>query len=281
MRDIEINGKNWKGLIDTGACVSVLDFRVVKSLDLANKLKTRNINDLQSASGDPIRTLGLVKLDVSIQSKSFAWDFTVCKSLTHMIIIGLDLITAHFSNISFKNNVVELNNINKIEISQYSTLFKFSKADYGISNVDCERCIELYQPFTIFAQPYQYNTEMKAIIEEKINDLLANNIIEKSEANFASPIVMIKKKDQSFRMCINYKRLNKCTKRLNYIFPKIEDLTRRLKGMKVFTKLDLKDGYYQVNLHPEDMDLTTFSSHLGMFKFAKLPFGLSNAPILT
>ena len=117
-------------------------------------------------------------------------------------------------------------------------------------------------------------------IIEKIEDLLVNKIIEKENANYSSPIVMIPKKDKTYRMCVNYIKLNQITVKLNYQFMNINILREKLNECKIFSKLDMADGYHQINIHPDDREFTAFNCHLGTFVFNKLPFGLSNAPII-
>nr|GEV70879.1 reverse transcriptase domain-containing protein [Tanacetum cinerariifolium] len=93
-----------------------------------------------------------------------------------------------------------------------------------------------------------------------------------------APVLFVKKKDGSFRMCIDYGELNKLTIKNCYPLPRIDDLFNQLQGSQYFFKIDLRYGYHQLRVHEDDIPKTTFRTHYGHFEFIVLPFGLTNAP---
>eukprot|EP00731_Ephydatia_muelleri_P031382 Em0022g896a len=118
--------------------------------------------------------------------------------------------------------------------------------------------------------------------KEQVNKLLhemqENDIIHPSSSPWASPIVLVQKKDESVRFCIDYRKLNAVTTKDAYPLPRIDDTLDTLCGSKWFSTLDLLSGYWQVEMSPEDRHKTAFCTPQGLFEFKVMPFGLCNAP---
>lgn len=111
-----------------------------------------------------------------------------------------------------------------------------------------------------------------------LKELLDAGIIRESESPFASPIVVVKKKNGSIRLCIDYRKLNNQTIRDAYALPNIEDTFAALTGSKWFSVMDLKSGYYQVEVDEEDKYKTAFVTPMGFWEFNRMPQGVTNAP---
>ncbi|GBN30436.1 Retrovirus-related Pol polyprotein from transposon 297 [Araneus ventricosus] len=114
--------------------------------------------------------------------------------------------------------------------------------------------------------------------ERLVNEMVENGIIEESSGPWASPIVLVKKKDRSTRFCVDYRKLNEITEKGSYPLPRTDDTLDALNGSQWFTTLDLKRGYWQVEIRPEDREKTAFTTGQGLWQFKVMPFGLCNAP---
>jgi hypothetical protein len=120
-------------------------------------------------------------------------------------------------------------------------------------------------------------TEMDEL-KKQLAELVKAGFIQPSKSPFGAPILFVKKKDGTMRMCIDYRALNNITIKNAYPLPRIEELFDRLQGAKYFSKIDLRSGYHQIRIDPQDVPKTAFRTRYGHFEFLVLPFGLTNAP---
>jgi hypothetical protein len=115
-------------------------------------------------------------------------------------------------------------------------------------------------------------------LKRQLDQLLRDGKIKPSTSPYGAPVLFVKKKDGKLRMCIDYRALNSQTIQNRYALPRIDELFDRLHGAKVFSKLDLTSGYYQIAINPKDRYKTAFRTRYGHYEFNVMPFGLTNAP---
>ncbi|GKA74904.1 putative reverse transcriptase domain-containing protein [Tanacetum coccineum] len=120
-------------------------------------------------------------------------------------------------------------------------------------------------------------SELKELADQ-LQELSEKGFIHPSSSPWGALVLFVKKKDGSFRMCIDYRELNKLTVKNRYPLPRIDDLFDQLQGSSVYSKIDLRSGYHQLRIREEDIPITAFWTRYGHYEFQVMPFGLTNAP---
>ena len=181
---------------------------------------------------------------------------------------------------------LELTHLNNKEIDklkqvilQNENLFVLDDKDIGLINVP-DNHITMLDNIPVRMPLYRHPEKAKEIISKMIQEMLDKDIIEESFAVYLSPIVLISKPDGKKRMCIDYRGVNKHIKIDIHPLPRIDELIEDVAGNRYYCTLDLKDAYYQCQLDEESRDITTFSDGKNLYRFKRLPFGLSVAPAI-
>ena len=163
----------------------------------------------------------------------------------------------------------------KQTILEYSDIFS---ANYpGATDLVTHR-IDVGDNQPINSAPYRVSPTERRVIDSEVVRMLKENIIEPSKSPWASPVVLVSKKDGSIRFCVDYRRLNNLTKKDVYPLPRLDDSLAALNGSKFFSTLDLTAGYNQIPMHSNSKELTAFITSNGLYQYKVMPFGLSNRP---
>jgi hypothetical protein len=125
--------------------------------------------------------------------------------------------------------------------------------------------------------PYRMNQEELKELKVQLKELLAKGYIKPNKSPYGAPVLFVHKKDGTLRMCVDYKALNKATMKNRYPLPLVDDLFDRLSGAKVFNRIDLRSGYYQIRIAEGDKKKIACRTRYGSYEFLVMPFGLTNA----
>ncbi|CAF4783235.1 unnamed protein product [Pieris macdunnoughi] len=164
-------------------------------------------------------------------------------------------------------------------IHEFSDLFISGTAASTVNTGSME--IRLTSNTPISHRPYKLSIDEKNRGRDIVSDLLSKGILRESQSDYASPIILVKKKDGSDRMCVDYRALNSITVKEKFPLPLIDDHVDKLGSYKIFTSLDMATGFHQVPMRDDDsISKTAFVTPEGHYEYLKMPYGLANAPIV-
>ena len=164
-------------------------------------------------------------------------------------------------------------------IKQHQELFIVDQGELGL--IDSEPAhIQVDDPRPCRTPLYRYPEAAKIAIQTILQDLRDKGIIENSTAAWLSPIVLVNKPGGDKRLCLDYRKINKQLTTDIYPLPKLEELVENVSGNDYYASLDMREAYYQIMLDQESRDLTTFSDGISLYRFKRLPFGLSCSPAI-
>ena len=127
-------------------------------------------------------------------------------------------------------------------------------------------------------RPRRMPFSVREQVSRQVKKMQEDGVIQPSNSPWASPIVLVRKKDGTHRFCIDYRELNAVTRQDTFPLPRVDDLLDQLGDTRFFSTLDLAAGYWQIKFHPDSREKTAFVTHQGLHEFSVMPFGLTNAP---
>nr|GEV57132.1 putative reverse transcriptase domain-containing protein [Tanacetum cinerariifolium] len=246
-------------LFDSGSNRSFVDTRF-SSLLIINLVKIGSSYEVELADGRVVSTNNVLKgCTLNLVNHIFEINLMPIELGTFDVIIGMDWLVKHDAVIFCGEKVVRIPYGNKMLIVE---------GDKGVSRLKVISRIKACK----LALPKM--RELSAQLQE----LLENGFIHPSSSLWGAPVLFVKKKNGSFRMCIDYSELNKLTVKNHYPLPRIDDLFDQQQGSSVYSKIDLRSRYHQLRIKEEDIPITGFRTRYGHFEFQVMPFGLTNAP---
>ena len=162
-------------------------------------------------------------------------------------------------------------------LKNYTDVFSSPKGKLGVTH-KAEHTIDTGDTIPIKQRAWRLPFARREVAEKEVERMLEQGVIEPSTSPWASPIVLVTKKDGSVRFCVDYRKINSCTRKDAYPLPRVSECLDTLAGAKWFSTLDLTSGYWQVPMAEQDKHKTAFTVGGGLYQFKVLPFGLCNAP---
>lgn len=280
-------------LVDTGAALSCFPKRLTKS---------RVVQDLKlyAANNSVIETYGTIRLSLDFGLRRlFSWNLVIADIATP--ILGADFLTHYGILVDIQNRRV-IDNITSLSMSgfadkgpslkltplegktEYERILArfpnlFTSNTQGGKNFESRtvtHCIETTGP-PVFSRPRRLNPEKLQVLKSEFRGLMEQGVIQPSKSPWASPIHFVKKKDGTWRICGDFRGLNKVTTPDRYPLPHIHDVIMGLRGKQIFSKVDLVRAYYQIPVETIDVPKTAVTTPIGLFEFLKMPFGLRNS----
>eukprot|EP00253_Pinus_taeda_P018339 PITA_18339 len=255
-------------LIDPGATLSYVSPKIVEQCKLPTE-RFRNPWLVQLATGAKRRVLAKISnYSLSIAGQPITADLNV------LPLGSYDILIVGYAN--QKDKTSALDNIPVVQ--EFADVFPEEVPGLPPKR-DIDFTIELTPGATpVSRAPYRMSVPELTELKMQLQELLDKNYICPSVSPWGAPVLFVKKKDGTLRMCIDYRQLNKLTIKNKYPLPRIDDLFDQLKGAKVFSKIDLRSGYHQIRIKEEDIAKTAFRTRYGHYEFVVFPFGLTNAP---
>lgn len=166
-------------------------------------------------------------------------------------------------------------------LSGHATVFDFSTSPGNKTEIPPSRTrhsIDTGTARPLRQKPYRVSPGERKVIADQVNEMLQKGVVQESASPWAMPVILVKKKDGSWRFCVDYRRLNAIKKKDVYPLPRIDDVIDCLHSASYFSSVDLRSGYWQIPMDPAHKEKTAFVTPDGLFEFNVMPFGLSNAP---
>ncbi|KAL0556619.1 hypothetical protein IC582_005133 [Cucumis melo] len=275
-------------LIDCGATHNFVSEKLVKKLLIP--IKETSHYGVILGSGAVVQGKGICeKLEVQLTNWSIKEDFLLLEIGGVDVILGMQwLYSLGDEGFLVECRAIEVEALKNMETeksSPISTIIKqyedvFERPEKLPPRRKIEHQIHLKEGTNpINVRPYHYGFHQKEEMEKLVKEMLDSGVIRPNTSPFSIPVLLVKKKDGSWRFCVDYRVVNNATIPDKFPIPVVEELFDELCGASLFSKIDLKSEYHQIRMADEDIKKTAFRTHEGHYEFLAMPFELTNAPV--
>ena len=286
-------------LFDTGSDINAIREEAYKKY-LRDIPLTPSSLSLSGIGTNNVETIGSFDTTAIINDEEFKMTFHVIpeNAINFEAIIGNPLLSQ--AEVSLTNDGVVVHKMEETNFMMQIKIAKENKIDTDhIRDPSIKESVEdivnTYKPHKtettgvemkiiltneepIYESPRRLPLPEKQEVEKQVDEWLEAGIIRPSSSDFASPVVLVRKKDGTQRMCIDYRKLNRKIIKDRFPLPLIDDVLDKLQNARVFSTIDLKNGFFHVTVEEDSRKYTSFVTHHGQFEFCKVPFGLCNSP---
>lgn len=291
-------GSELLGLLDSGASRTIVGSSGWKHLqNLGFVVDSSKKTNCRVANGQLCESIGECSIPFSVRDRMRILSVLVVLEIPHVLILGADFwrmmgivpdlrhdewhfsdVPTIISSVDHLRGEVALNELQKVRLE---AVVERNKTLMG-SSLGCTTLAEhtiVCQAAPIKQRYYPVSPVMQSHIDKELDEMFRLGVIEKSKSPWSSPILMVKKKDGSFRFCVDYRKLNAVTERDSYPLPYITNTLDKLRNAHYLSTLDIKSAYWQIPVAESSRPFTAFTvPGRGLFQFVRMPFGLHNAP---
>lgn len=281
--NLRILGKNVLFEVDTGACKTIISAQLFKE-NFPNVTLNSVSYKLTSVTGQVIEAMGETLVKIHHANNSYMLPLTVVNSHKEFVpLLGRNWLNSLFPDWQqyFKLGAVKALSVdNCIQVCKEEFKVVFN-SDLSCPIKDYEINFKVQDNVNpIFKKPYNMPYALRPKVEEKLESLVKAGILKPvSSSNWASPIVIVHKKDGEVRICVDFRvSVNKVLIPEQYPLPTVDDIFATLSGGKVFTVLDLTGAYSQLKVKEQSQELLTINTHVGLFRYTRMTYGIASAP---
>ncbi|GBN22530.1 Transposon Tf2-6 polyprotein, partial [Araneus ventricosus] len=301
-RKITIGNKTFEALIDTGSSVTLIREDVSKGIIEQSNL-SRDIVVLSGLGKYEVKTKGSFQREIELDGEKYSvtWHVVPTPYLEFQAVIGSDILEQAFVGFDRKGvyfrkhedkvwfmhtQVYEARIEDEIEVKHVTNPRIRKELSELINNyipkktetTNVSMRIILKDDVPVYQPARRLSFPENQAVNKQIDEWLDQGIVRQSSSEYASPIVLVKKKDGTARLCVDYRKLNRKLVKDRFPLPLIEDVLDKLQDAKVYSTLDLKNGFFHVEVNEDCKHFTSFVVPDGQFEFNKVPFGLSTSP---
>lgn len=292
--DVHIFGNKYRGLLDSGATRTIVGKAGWDKLRKHNlRLAVENVVSCTVADGSTCDVIGTVDLLMALENKTCLINVLVIPSIPHELILGVDFWMKMRLLPDINSGTWSFVNAIKSETTEYMQTLtdkqkralnglveKYAKLSSG--NLGCTTLVEhriITHADPIKQRYYPVNPVMQAHLDRELDKMLRDGVVEPSSSPWSSPVLLVRKSDNTYRFVVDYRKLNSVTQKDAYPLPYVNAILDKLRNARYLSSLDLKSAYWQIPVAEDSKEKTAFTvPGRGLYQFNRMPFGLHNSP---